>query len=123
MVCNSCGLCINSRHCRFKLLQDGQFEIVLLRLKFDELFLKELIKFLFVQNHGELIRSFDGIFYFILKTLTTENIDLLAVTLAIIAEIAKDEYNLDILTDLGITTKISQLTNLVRCSSLSFFIH
>ena len=52
----------------------------------------------------------------ILNTLLTENIDLLAVTLAIIAEIVKDEYNLEILTDLGIVTTISQLNNLVRFS-------
>ncbi len=35
-------------------------------------------------------------------------------TLAIIAEIVKDEYNLQILTDLGITSKISQLNYLVQ---------
>ncbi|CAF1569804.1 unnamed protein product [Adineta ricciae] len=55
-----------------------------------------------LENHGELIRSFDGIFYLILQTLSTESIDLLGVTLSIIAEIVKDEYNLEILTDLGI---------------------
>ncbi len=59
------------------------------------------------------MRSFAGIFYLILNTLSTENIDLLAVTLAIIAEIVKDEYNREILTDLGIVTKISQLNSLV----------
>jgi hypothetical protein len=59
------------------------------------------------------MRSFVGIFYLILNTLSTENIDLLAVTLAIIAEIVKDEYNREILTDLGIVTKISQLNSLV----------
>ncbi|CAF3468448.1 unnamed protein product [Rotaria sp. Silwood2] len=65
-----------------------------------------------IENHGELIRSFDGVFYLILNTLSTENIDLLAVTLAIIAEIVKDEHNLEILTDLGIVSKISQLNDL-----------
>ncbi|CAF1513769.1 unnamed protein product [Rotaria magnacalcarata] len=65
-----------------------------------------------VENHGELIRSFDGVFYLILNMLSTENIDVLAVTLAIIAEIVKDEYNLKILTDLGIVLKISQLNYL-----------
>ena len=59
------------------------------------------------------MRSFDGIFYLILNTLSTENIDLLAATLAIIAEIVKDKYNREILTDLGIVSKISQLTYLV----------
>jgi hypothetical protein len=72
-------------------------------------------KFNFIfKNHGELIRSFDGIFYFILNTLSTDNIDLLAVTLAIIAEIVKDKDNLQILTDLGIVSKISKLNNLVE---------
>ena len=59
------------------------------------------------------MRSFDGVFYLILNTLSTENIDLLAATLAIIAEIVKDKYNREILTDLGIVSKISQLTYLV----------
>ncbi|UJR38383.1 hypothetical protein I4U23_031053 [Adineta vaga] len=40
-----------------------------------------------IANHGELIRSFDGIFYLILNTLSTDNIDLLCVTLSLIAEI------------------------------------
>ncbi|CAF4251461.1 unnamed protein product [Rotaria socialis] len=70
-----------------------------------------------VENHGELIRSFDGVFYLILNMLSTENIDVLAVTLAIIAEIVKDEYNLKILTDLGIVSKISQL-NYLDCAQL-----
>lgn len=65
------------------------------------------------KNHGELIRSFDGIFYFISKSLSTENIQLLTVTLAIIAEIVKDRFNLQIITDLGIPEKISQLNQLV----------
>ncbi|CAF0944771.1 unnamed protein product [Rotaria sordida] len=65
-----------------------------------------------IENHGELIRSFDGVFYLILNTLSTDNIDLLVVTLAIIAEIVKDEHNLEILTDLGIVSKISQLNDL-----------
>ncbi|CAF1421395.1 unnamed protein product [Adineta ricciae] len=65
-----------------------------------------------LENHGELIRSFDGIFYLILQTLSTESIDLLGVTLSIIAEIVKDEYNLEILTDLGIVTKLCQLNSL-----------
>ncbi len=65
------------------------------------------------KNHGELIRSFDGVFYLILNTLSTENIELLSVTLSIIAELVKDEYNLQILTDLGIVSKISQLNSLV----------
>jgi hypothetical protein len=66
-----------------------------------------------LKNHGELNRSFDGVFYLILNTLSTENIDLLAVTLAIIAEIVKDEYNMEILSDLGVVSKISQLNSLV----------
>ncbi|CAF4434114.1 unnamed protein product, partial [Adineta steineri] len=66
----------------------------------------------FFKNHGELIRSFDGIFYFILTTLSTENIQLLEVTLGIIAEIVQDEYNLEIFTELGIVSKISQLNSL-----------
>ncbi len=71
-------------------------------------------KFNFIfKNHGELIRLFDGIFYLILNTLSTDNIDLLAVTLAIIAEIVKDKDNLQILTDLEIVSKISKLNNLV----------
>jgi hypothetical protein len=36
------------------------------------------------------------------------------VTLAIIAEIVKDKDNLQILTDLGIVSKISKLNNLVE---------
>ncbi|CAF1304091.1 unnamed protein product [Adineta steineri] len=65
-----------------------------------------------IENHGELIRSFDGIFYFILNTLSTENIQLLEVTLGIIAEIVQDEYNSEIFTELGIVSKISQLNSL-----------
>ncbi|CAF1432411.1 unnamed protein product [Adineta steineri] len=65
-----------------------------------------------IENHGELIRSFDGIFYFILTTLSTENIQLLEVTLGIIAEIVQDEYNSEIFTELGIVSKISQLNSL-----------
>lgn len=36
-----------------------------------------------------------------------------------IAEIVKDRYNLQILTDLGVAAKISQLNELVWSSSLS----
>lgn len=70
-------------------------------------------KIWFQQNHGELVRSFDGIFYLLLNKLSTDNLDLLSVTLAIIAEIARDQYNLEILTDLGFLSKISQLKQLV----------
>lgn len=66
-----------------------------------------------MKNHGELIRSLDGIFYLMINMLSKENVDLCAVTLAIIAEIVKDENNLEILTDLGIVDKISQLNYLV----------
>ena len=57
-------------------------------------------------------------FYFILNTLSTENVNLLAATLAIIAEIVKDEYNREILTELGMISKISQLTYLVNIIAL-----
>lgn len=76
--------------------------------------MKKIFFIFFVKNHGELIRSFDGIFYLLLNTLSTDNVDLLSVTLAIIAEIIKDKDNLQILTDLGIVSKISQLNNLVN---------
>jgi len=42
------------------------------------------------------------------------------VTLAIIAEIARDQYNLEILTDLGFLSKISQLKQLVVESIVCF---
>jgi hypothetical protein len=67
-----------------------------------------------LEAHGQLIRSFDGIFYLILDCLSTDNLDLLAVTLALIGEIARDEDNREILTDLGVVAKLSQLKSLVR---------
>ena len=68
----------------------------------------------FSKNHGELIRSFDGIFYVILNTLSTEHPSLLAITLDLIAEIVRDGDNLQILTDLGVVSRLSQLNDLVR---------
>ena len=72
--------------------------------------------------HGELIRSFDGIFYLILDCLSTENLDLLAVTLALIGEIAVDEDNREILTDLGVVAKLSQLKSLVSSEKHSIYV-
>ena len=74
------------------------------------------------EAHGELIRSFDGIFYLILDCLSTENLDLLAVTLALIGEIALDEDNREILTDLGVVAKLSQLTSLVNAEKHSVYV-
>lgn len=49
----------------------------------------------------------------LLDTLSTSNLELLAVTLAIVAEVARDEYNREILTDLGVVSKLSQPSALV----------
>lgn len=66
-----------------------------------------------LKQNAELIRSFDGIFYFLIENLNTDRIDLLAVTLAIIAEIVRDKDNREIFTDLGVVTKLVELSNFV----------
>ena len=71
-----------------------------------------------LETRGELIRSFDGVFYLLLDCLATENLDLLAVTLALIGEIARDEDNREILTDLGVVAKLCQLKSLVSQRSI-----
>ncbi|CAF0915822.1 unnamed protein product, partial [Didymodactylos carnosus] len=65
-----------------------------------------------IENHGELVRSFDGVFYLLLATLNIEDVHLLAATCAIIAEVVKDSNNLQILTDLGVVYKLSRLPHL-----------
>jgi hypothetical protein len=67
-----------------------------------------------VKDSGETVRNFVGGLELIVSLLKSNEIDVLASVCAAIAEIAKDEENLAVITDHGVVPMLASLTNTVR---------
>lgn len=89
--------------------------------------LSHLIKFkrtdltlptLLLQDAGEMVRSFVGGLELIVSLLRSEHKEVLASVCAAIANIAKDEENLAVITDHGVVPMLAKLTNTVSTASL-----
>lgn len=65
------------------------------------------------QESGELVRSFVGGLELIVSLLKSKDVQVLASSCAAIAEIAKDEENLAVITDHGVVKLLSNLVNRV----------
>ncbi len=68
---------------------------------------------LIFQDSGETVRNFVGGLELIVSLLKSNDIDVLASVCAAIAEIAKDEENLAVITDHGVVPMLASLTNTV----------
>ena len=68
---------------------------------------------LFLQDAGEMVRSFVGGLELIVGLLESDDKEVLASVCAAIANIASDEENLAVITDHGVVPKLSSLTNTV----------
>lgn len=66
------------------------------------------------------MRNFVGGLELIVSLLKSNDIDVLASVCASIAEIAKDEENLAVITDHGVVPMLSALTNTVRAVCFHF---
>ncbi len=67
-----------------------------------------------MKDSGETVRNFVGGLELIVSLLKSNEIDVLASVCAAIAEIAKDEENLAVITDHGVVPMLASLTNTVR---------
>ena len=65
------------------------------------------------KDSGETVRNFVGGLELIVSLLKSNEIDVLASVCAAIAEIAKDEENLAVITDHGVVPMLASLTNTV----------
>ena len=65
------------------------------------------------QDAGEMVRSFVGGLELIVSLLKSEHKEVLASVCAAIANIAKDEENLAVITDHGVVPMLARLTNTV----------
>ncbi|KAJ3178764.1 Armadillo repeat-containing protein 4 [Geranomyces variabilis] len=63
------------------------------------------------KESGEMVRSFVGGLELIVSLLKSDNVDVLASVCAAIANIAKDEENLAVITDHGVVPMLAKLTN------------
>ncbi|KAJ3043806.1 Armadillo repeat-containing protein 4 [Rhizophlyctis rosea] len=63
------------------------------------------------KDAGEMVRSFVGGLELIVSLLKSENVEVLASVCAAIANIAKDEENLAVITDHGVVPMLAKLTN------------
>jgi len=77
-------------------------------------FTEGLIYFMCAKDSGETVRNFVGGLELIVSLLKSNEIDVLASVCAAIAEIAKDEENLAVITDHGVVPMLASLTNTVR---------
>ena len=69
-----------------------------------------------IENHkdaGEMVRSFVGGLELIVNLLRSERYEVLAAVCAAIAQIAKDEENLAVITDHNVVPMLSNLTSIV----------
>jgi len=66
-----------------------------------------------LQDAGEMVRSFVGGLELIVSLLKSEEQEVLASVCAAIANIAKDEENLAVITDHGVVPMLAKLTNTV----------
>ncbi|CAF1688452.1 unnamed protein product, partial [Adineta ricciae] len=64
-----------------------------------------------IKESGELVRSFVGGLELIVSLLKSKDVQVLASSCAAIAEIAKDEENLAVITDHGVVKLLSNLVN------------
>ena len=67
----------------------------------------------FFKDAGEMVRSFVGGLELIVSLLKSEHKEVLASVCAAIANIAKDEENLAVITDHGVVPMLARLTNTV----------
>lgn len=67
-----------------------------------------------IQDSGEMVRSFVGGLELIVSLLKSKDVEVLASVCAAIAEIAKDEENLAVITDHGVVKLLSNLVTRVR---------
>lgn len=70
----------------------------------------------FTQDAGEMVRSFVGGLELIVSLLKSDDQEVLASVCAAIANIAKDEENLAVITDHGVVPMLAKLTNTVSKS-------
>lgn len=75
----------------------------------------------FPQDAGEMVRSFVGGLELIVSLLKSDHKEVLASVCAAIANIAKDEENLAVITDHGVVPMLARLTNTVSSFSFSLF--
>ena len=68
---------------------------------------------IFFKDAGEMVRSFVGGLELIVSLLKSEHKEVLASVCAAIANIAKDEENLAVITDHGVVPMLARLTNTV----------
>lgn len=76
----------------------------------------------YFQDAGEMVRSFVGGLELIVSLLKSEDKEVLAAVCAAIANIAKDEENLAVITDHGVVPMLARLTSAVslKANILSF---
>lgn len=67
-----------------------------------------------LKDSGETVRNFVGGLELIVSLLKSNDIDVLASVCASIAEIAKDEENLAVITDHGVVPMLALLTDSVK---------
>ena len=67
----------------------------------------------FLQDSGELVRSFVGGLELIVGLLKSSETEVLASVCAALAKIAQDEENLGVITDHGVVPLLAKLTNTV----------
>lgn len=72
-----------------------------------------------IKDSGEIVRNFVGGLELIVSLLKSSDNEVLASVCAAIAEIAKDEENLAVITDHGVVPMLATLTTTVRL--LNFF--
>ena len=77
------------------------------------IFIQLFVKLFLLQDAGEMVRSFVGGLELIVSLLKSENKEVLASVCAAIANIAKDEENLAVITDHGVVPMLARLTNTV----------
>jgi armadillo repeat-containing protein 4 len=65
------------------------------------------------KDSGETVRNFVGGLELIVSLLKSNDLEVLASSCAAIAEIAKDEENLAVITDHGVVPMLAHLTNTV----------
>ncbi len=69
-----------------------------------------------MQDAGEMVRSFVGGLELIVSLLRSEDNAVLAAVCAAVANIARDEENLAVITDHGVVPLLAALTNTVSCA-------
>jgi hypothetical protein len=75
-----------------------------------------LLHFLPTKDSGETVRNFVGGLELIVSLLKSHDQDVLASVCAAVAEIAKDEENLAVITDHGVVPMLASLTHTVSFS-------